>query len=137
MMKKGLQILMILVFSVSFGQQTQDLKIGEKTSKETIYTTTEQAAEFPGGIMKFRREFSDKFDASAIKGKGKFSCELTFVILENGQISNIDAKGNDYAFNEEAKRTLNYMKDKLWKPGKVNGVPVKSTYRLPFNMVVE
>lgn len=140
-MIKGLQLLMILMFSFVFSQeeriQAQIDKPQREISKDSIYTMTEQGAEFPGGLDKFRQGLSDNFDASAIKGKGQFSCELSFVILENGQISNLDVKGNDIAFNNEAIRALGSMKNKVWKPGKMNGEPVKSRYKIPFKINFE
>ncbi|WP_262150209.1 energy transducer TonB [Chryseobacterium foetidum] len=137
MMKNLLQILLILSFVNAFGQQTSDLKIGTPSLNDSIYTMTEQAAEFPGGLNKFRQGLSDNFDASAIKGKGQFSCELSFVILENGQISNLGVTGNDIVFNNEAIRALGSMKNKVWKPGKINGELVKSRYKIPFKVTFE
>lgn len=140
-MIKGLQLLMILMFSFVFSQevriQAQIDKPQREISKDSIYTMTEQGAEFPGGLDRFRQEFSNNFDISVIKGKGLFSCELTFVILENGQIINVEAKGNDRSFNAEAIRALNSMKNKVWKPGKINGEPVKSRYKIPFKINFE
>lgn len=71
-MKKGLQFLMIFVFSMAFSQNEKVWVHVEKParviSKDSIYTNVDEYAKYPGGINKFRRELANNFDANSIKG---------------------------------------------------------------------
>lgn len=136
-MNKTWQLLSILMFSLAFSQESQVSKPERILSKDSIYKTTDQPAEFPGGIGKFRQAFAQNFDATALNGKGEVNCELTFVILENGKVDNVKAVGEDAVFNSETRRAFLSLKNTKWIPAKINNVDVKSQYKMPLNMRFE
>ena len=99
---------------------------------DSIYTMVEENAEFPGGIIEFRKAITNGFDASKIRGRGSLSCEATFVIDREGKISDIQYTGNA-SLGKEIVRTLSTIKTR-WRPAKINGEPVKSMFRFPITM---
>lgn len=139
MMKKIVNLLMILMFSMAFAQNEQT-KVKQTESEiftDSIYTITDIPAEFPGGIEKFRQLFGQNFDTSSLNKKGSMKCEITFVILTDGKMDNIQVVGDDIAFNKEAKSAILSLKNTKWIPGKINNIAVKSQYKIPLNMSIE
>jgi len=129
---KSFFIVVFIIFStVSFAQETREAKV---VVKDSIYTKADQAPEYQGGLMKFRQDYMNNFDTSLIKGKGEIACELSFVVLENGTITDIQSKGNDISFNNEAQRAFQSLKKVPWTPAKINGEPVKFRFKMPLNM---
>jgi protein TonB len=59
----------------------------------------------------------------------------SFIIDKEGNITNI-VFDNDpgYGIKEEVLRVLTNKRMPKWTPGKVNGEPVRSYYRLPINI---
>lgn len=98
-----------------------------------VYESVEQSAEYPGGINKFRQKFSDSFDSGSLEGEGTLKTEITFVVERDGSLTQIKANGPNSDFNKEAEATVKGMKIK-WAPGKNNGQPVRSRFRLPVTM---
>lgn len=95
---------------------------------------TEQIAEFPdGGSQNFRKLIVDNFREKKVKGEGKESCELKFVIGRDGSISNITANGSNESFNKEAIRAISKIKTK-WIPATIDGQPVRYRFRIPLNL---
>lgn len=107
-------------------------------SKTEIYDRVDQAADFPsGGINGFRQKFVDNFDTSVMTGdEGTLKAEITFVVEPDGSISQIKVNGKNSTFNKEAERAIKAIKTK-WTPGKLNGEPVRSRFRLPVTMNFE
>ncbi|WP_312075060.1 energy transducer TonB [Chryseobacterium sp.] len=139
MMKKIVNLLMILMCSMAFAQneQTKAKPSENEISRDSIYKITDIPAEFPGGIGKFRQLFAQNFDASSLNGKGSLKCEVTFVVLSDGKMDNVQVIGDDHAFNKEAKRAILSLKNTKWIPGKINNIAVKSQFRIPLNMSFE
>ncbi len=100
------------------------------SSQGEVYEMVDKAADFPGGIHSFRSEFAKNIDVNKIKGKGTFSTDLTFVVENDGSISEIKASGQNQSFNEQAVRAIKKIQIK-WSPAKVNDVPVRARFRFP------
>lgn len=105
-----------------------------QVSETQVYSEVEQLAEFPGGINSFRNKVSSNFDSSVMDGdEGTVKTEITFVVERDGSISDIKTNGSNKYFNDEAKRTINSIKNK-WTPAKINGKNVRYRFRLPLTM---
>lgn len=132
---------MILVCSFAFSQkereQVQVAKPERVISTDSIYTITDVPAEFPGGIDIARQLFAQRFDASTFESSGTLKSELSFVILEDGRVDDIKVLGDNKSFNKEVLSAFIHLKNKKWTPGKINGIPVKSRFRMPINMTFE
>ncbi|ROI13235.1 energy transducer TonB [Epilithonimonas hominis] len=109
-------------------------KVAEvKPVTNEVYESVDQSAEYPGGINSFRTKFSNNFDSGNLEGEGTFKTEITFVVEKDGSLTQVKATGPNSDFNKEAEATVKGIKTK-WTPGKVNGQPVRSRFRLPVTM---
>ncbi|QOW10941.1 hypothetical protein Q73A0000_11515 [Kaistella flava (ex Peng et al. 2021)] len=123
-MKKLVLLLTLLISGFVFSQE----------STKDAYAITEQMAEFPdGGLQNFRKMIADNFREKKVRGQGKESCELQFVIERDGSITDIKAIGTNESFNKEAIRALSKIKTK-WVPAKIDNQPVRYRYRVPLNL---
>ena len=106
----------------------------EKPKEPEVYTFVDESAEYPGGrseLLKYLAEhiqYPQTAREMGIEGK----CYLTFVVSENGFISNVKVKKgvtDCKECDEEAMRVVRSMPH--WKPGKINGKAVNSVFSLP------
>lgn len=93
-MKKLILFLSLFIGVAAFSQETTEQK------QEIISTEFDKAAEFPGGLNAIRRKISENFDTSKITGNGMFTTKITFIVDENGDVSDITAEGKNARFNE-------------------------------------
>lgn len=108
-------------------------KIEIKVPDNKIHETVDEAALFPGGIPALRQFIADNIDLSMIDGSSKIS--LKFVVDTNGEISSVIVTRNSGDCESCEKAAIKVVKSMpKWTPGKVNGEPVKSYYRLPINI---
>jgi TonB family protein len=105
-----------------------------KTDETVAPKKVDQQPQFPGGkkaLFKYIRKHVDY--PESLKGEGISDTVITsFVIAENGQVEEVKlgkVKAEKAAFNQEAKAVIKAMPK--WKPGKVDGEPVRVRYRLP------
>jgi protein TonB len=117
-MKKLILVLGSLISISTFSQTSLE-------SQDIIYDKVDVSAQLPGGMDAFRNKFMKTFDSNKLKSNGAFSTVITFIVDENGVLSQVLATGKDDTLNSEAIRTVKKMKTK-WTPGIVNGKPVKS-----------
>lgn len=104
-------------------------EIGQVTPKEF-----DVVAEYEGGIDTFRKAFQKHFDSKDnFKGTGTYQTLITFIVDENGSISQVFATGKNDAFNTLAINAIKKIKGK-WTPATLNGNPVKSRYKFPLTM---
>lgn len=123
-MKKFLLFFSLVISYLTFAQN-----VSEDTN-----VITEQIAHFPdGGTQNFRQLLAKNFRSKKVKGKGKASCELKFVVERDGSITDVTVIGDNESFNKEAIRAISLIKTK-WAPAKINGVPVRYVYRVPLTM---
>lgn len=100
--------------------------------------TKEEKAYFPLGNQEFRNMISKNFRTDKIEsiGNQNIHCELTFIIDREGNITEAKAFGDNKEFNDEAVYAISQIKEK-WVPGKINGIAVRSRYKVPLDIRFE
>ena len=103
-----------------------------------VFFIVEEMPDFPGGQLALR-----KFIAQAIKYpviaqengiQGKVF--VNFVVAKDGTVTNAKiARGVDPSLDKEALRVVNSLPK--WKPGKQGGKPVRVSYTVPINFVLQ
>lgn len=107
--------------------------IDVKKPDNEVHDIVDEAALFPGGMSALRQFIADNIDLSMIEGSSKIS--LKFVVDTNGEISSVIVTRNTGDCESCEKAAIKVVKSMpKWTPGKVNGEPVKSYYRLPINI---
>lgn len=105
-----------------------------KPQEPVIYDVVDEQAEFPGGkeaLMEYLKK-NLKYPESAKENEFEGKCYLQFIVSEHGYISNVKIRKGVTdcpECDQEAVRVIKAMPK--WKPGKINGKPVNSTYTLP------
>ena len=148
----------VLFFGTAYGQKTSESK---SKTEEVIYINVDKDAVFSkGGIDGFRNLFMLNADLDKIDGYEDFPEEekkkiqklisenkptpsvmlyttLTFIIEQDGTMSNALAEGENQSFNKEMERVVKEdIKDK-WIPAEVKGKKVRSYYKMPIKMRIE
>ena len=148
----------VLFFGTAYGQKTSESK---SKTEEVIYINVDKEAVFSkGGIDGFRNLFMLNADLDKIDGYEDFPEEekkkiqklisenkptpsvmlyttLTFIIEQDGTMSNALAEGENQSFNKEMERVVKEdIKDK-WIPAEVKGKKVRSYYKMPIKMRIE
>jgi periplasmic protein TonB len=110
----------------------------EDTEDAPVFFIVEEMPEFPGG-----NEALQKFIASSIKYpviaqengiQGRVY--VSFVVSAKGTVEAVKiARGVDPNLDKEAIRVVQSMP--AWKPGKQRGKPVKVSYTVPINFVLQ
>jgi protein TonB len=106
-------------------------RVGTTTVEPTTFP--EVVAEFPGGINAMRKYVERTIDISGITGGAKVY--MRFVVDTDGSISGIrvaSKKGDCEGCEAAAIDVIRSMPK--WKPGKINGIPVKSYYNFPITI---
>lgn len=110
----------------------------EEKEEAAVFFIVEEMPDFPGGQLALR-----KFIAQAIKYpviaqengiQGKVF--VNFVANKDGSVTGAKiARGVDPALDKEALRVVNSLPK--WKPGKQGGKPVRVSYTVPINFVLQ
>lgn len=110
----------------------------EEAEDAAVFFIVEEMPDFPGGQLALR-----KFIASAIKYpviaqengiQGKVF--VNFVVAKDGTVTGAKiARGVDPSLDKEALRVVNSLPK--WKPGKQGGKPVRVSYTVPINFVLQ
>jgi protein TonB len=110
----------------------------EEAEDAPVFFIVEEMPDFPGGQLALR-----KFIASAIKYpviaqengiQGKVF--VNFVVAKDGTVTGAKiARGVDPSLDKEALRVVNSLPK--WKPGKQGGKPVRVSYTVPINFVLQ
>jgi protein TonB len=86
--------------------------------------------EFSGNLESFLSK-STKYPPKAVEEGVEGQVFVCFIIDENGKVTKPEVlKGIGFGCDEEALRVIKSLPD--WKPGKMNGHPVKVRMRVPF-----
>lgn len=106
----------------------------EVEDKPIIYDVVDEPADFPGGMAAARAYLANniKYPQTAVDMGIEGKCYLKFIVSESGNISNVKVVRGVQDCPEcdaDAIRVIKSMPN--WKPGKVNGKPVNSTFTLP------
>lgn len=140
---KNILLYSLVVFSVQCfnGQEKDVAKVLPSTyprnlgsvqppSSTEVFSVVDQAAEFPGGMSKFRQKIGNDLSTKKIAGNGIVKSEAKFIVETDGCLTIISVLGENAEFNREIRRTLESLTER-WTPAKINGFPVRSDFRLP------
>ena len=99
---------------------------------EEVFMVVEEMPEFPGGMAKLMKYFSDNVRYPVVAAEngiqGRVICQFT--VWKDGTIRDIVVvKGVDKALDKEAVRLIENMPN--WKPGKQRGKAVSCKYTVP------
>ncbi len=140
-MKKLLILILLLGAQFAFSQtikkedqqsstQTSEAKKEELKISDTIST----APEFPGGMVALRKYIGSEINVSKFSDSpGTFKSVTTFDVNPDGSMSSISTTGNSPVLNKEMDRIMKKLKKK-WKPGTINGNPVKTKFTMPMGL---
>ncbi|MBQ0022777.1 MAG: energy transducer TonB [Prevotellaceae bacterium] len=99
---------------------------------DSVFVNVEEQPEFPGGIQALMKFLSDnlKYPPAAMKNGIEGRVLVRFVVTQEGKIENAEiVRKVNPDLEKEALRVVNHMPK--WKPGKVEGKPVRVLYTLP------
>ena len=125
---------------LSFGQDSLPLPdycptlTKSPKQEEIIYDYVDEPAEFPGGTKALLQFIQDhlKYPESALNNGIEGKCYVRLLISDSGTVKEAKLlKGipDCPECDKEALRIMHIMP--VWKPGRLNGKPVSSYYRLP------
>ena len=107
-----------------------------KPGKDGVWDIAETMPEYPGGIDGLRTYIQENLTVPEkyknVETKAEYRVFVQFVVAEDGSITNVELKKPEPSkkdLNEEAIRVVKAMPK--WKPGTVDGKPVKVRYLLP------
>jgi TonB family protein len=135
-------LLMLLLCTVSFAQETDPVDSIQKyepiygtlpaDSVNYVFEKLDQLPEFPGGSEGMLHYLAGnvRYPSKARKKNIQGKVVITFVVDKNGSVvaPNVTRSVNK-EIDEEAMRVITDMP--RWKPGLMNGKPVKVLYHLP------
>ena len=123
--------LIVLAFSsIVFGQQ--DPPVIE--SQEVYQDDLPSDPEYPGGPSAMMRFLANnvQYPQSAMENSEQGKVYVQFVIEKDGSVTNVKVmRGVSEAIDMEALRVVNKMP--TWKPGEVNGKPVRVRQIIPIS----
>ncbi|HEY3369902.1 MAG TPA: energy transducer TonB [Prolixibacteraceae bacterium] len=103
-----------------------------------VFFIVEEMPEFPGGDAALRAFLAQsvKYPTIAQENGIQGKVYVNFVVDKDGGISNVKiARGVDPALDKEAIRVVNSLPK--WKPGKQGGKPVRVSYTVPINFILQ
>lgn len=117
-----------------------NLVFEEETRDEggEIFMIVEEMPEFPGGPEALQRYLSQsvRYPVIAQENGIQGRVYIQFVINQNGEVTNATIlRGVDPSLDREALRVVEAMPK--WKPGKQRNRPVRVSYTVPINFVLQ
>ena len=109
----------------------------EKEEEAPVFFIVEEMPEFPGGDAALRAYIASsvKYPQIAQENGIQGKVYVNFVVGKDGGISNVKiARGVDPSLDKEAIRVVTNLPK--WKPGKQGGKPVRVSYTVPINFVL-
>jgi TonB family protein len=117
-------------------QMEQALEKAKKPNKDGVYQIAETMPEYPGGMDGLRTFIQENLTVPEkykdMDTKADYRVFVQFVVAEDGSITNVELlkpEPSKKDLNDEAVRVVKGMPK--WKPGTVDGKPVKVRYTLP------
>lgn len=111
----------------------------EETRDEgEIFMIVEEMPEFPGGTEALQKYLAQsvRYPVIAQENGIQGRVYIQFVINQNGEVTNADIlRGVDPSLDREALRVVEAMPK--WKPGKQRNRPVRVSYTVPINFVLQ
>ena len=116
----------------------QTVKKEEEEEEAQVFFIVEEMPEFPGGEAALRRYIANsiKYPQIAQENGIQGRVYVQFVVERDGSVSNASvARGVDPSLDREALRVVNTLPK--WKAGMQRGKPVKVSYTVPINFVLQ
>ena len=135
MKKQFLLLVALFAFLLNVNAQKNVSKNDESTRQ---YQVVEQMPEFPGGQKALLRflENNVRYPAVAFANKIQGRTIVSFVVEPDGSVDNVEvAKSSSSVLDEEAVRVV--KKFPKWKPGMIDGKPVRVKYCVPVNFKLQ
>jgi protein TonB len=110
----------------------------EEEEEAQVFFIVEEMPEFPGGELALRKFIGNsiKYPVIAQENGIQGKVYVTFVVNRDGAVSGARiARGVDPSLDKEALRVVNGLPK--WKPGKQRGKPVRVSYTVPINFVLQ
>jgi len=111
----------------------------EEEEEETkVFFIVEEMPEFPGGELALRKYIANsiKYPVIAQENGIQGKVYITFVVDRDGSVSSAQvARSVDPSLDKEAMRVVTKLPK--WKPGKQRGKPVRVSYTVPINFVLQ
>lgn len=110
----------------------------EAADDSQVFFIVEDMPEFPGGELALRKFIANaiKYPVIAQENGIQGKVYVNFVVDKDGSVINARiARGVDPSLDKEALRVVNNLPK--WKPGKQRGKPVKVSYTVPINFVLQ
>jgi hypothetical protein len=135
-MKKLLTIIIIIVSPKFFSQDPVSSTVENSVIANHVYEKVDKIAEYPGGINSFRKLILKSIYIEGITERGILRSDAQFVISENGKLENIKVLGDNKSMNRQVAQAIKSQNKNKWKPGEINGKPVKSLFKLSIAMQI-
>lgn len=125
----------ILIFTIAIFISLTAKSQG-KEKMDSVYTTVDVQPEFPGGYKALGKYVDGRgnhtYPKEARQNKIEGKVVVQFIINEDGTCSDFEVvKGIGYGCDEAAVEAFKKMPK--WKPGLVNGKPVKVRLQMAYN----
>lgn len=111
---------------------------GHNAADDSVYTSVEKSAEYPGGIESFYSYLGQNIHYPEYARQKNITGRviITFVVERNGSVTNIRVlRGIGYGCDEEAVRVL--KESPKWAPGVQKGRVVRQQYTIPINFTLQ
>jgi periplasmic protein TonB len=115
-----------------------DFEEEEEESAGEVFFIVEDMPEFPGGDQALHKYLAEsvKYPVIAQENGIQGRVYVKFVVNTDGSITDVEiARGVDPSLDREALRVVRDMPK--WKPGKQRGKPVRVSYTVPINFVLQ
>ncbi len=112
--------------------------VKEEEEDAPVFFIVEEMPEFPGGALALRNFIAQsvKYPVIAQENGIQGKVFVNFVVAKDGTITNAKIfRGVDPSLDKEALRVVNSLPK--WKPGKQGGKPVRVSYTVPINFVLQ
>ena len=120
-------------------QQMKEVAVEvEEVEEAPIFFIVEEMPEFPGGPSAITAFINAnvKYPVIAMENGVQGKVYISFVVNAKGKVENVKVvRGVDPSLDKEAMRVISALPD--WKPGKQRNKPVKVSYTLPVNFVLQ
>ncbi|MBK3518726.1 WG repeat-containing protein [Carboxylicivirga marina] len=126
------------LFHIAFDGTKKFINANIEVHKDSLFEVVEEMPEYPGGEMGLRRFIATnvRYPIGAQQHGVQGRCYITYVVDETGDIIDIKpAMPAPPILMNESLRVIAVMPK--WKPGKIDGEPVKVSYTVPVNFVLQ
>lgn len=119
-------------------EELEYLKGQSSSNVKACHTEIDEAPEFPNGIDALREKVASLFYSKGIEYcKNELNTTVSFVVDENGSITDIKAEGENISFNKQAEIAMYLISEKFTKPALQKGNAVKYAFRMPLSIKFE